>query len=171
MKYKLFFIAMIFCSINNAYGVEDDGLGRVVLHSENLETGSAASIGIYGGDIIYGGFNFSYITSTTILQRNNRSTIYPVYFTLGLRGPWKISPYIEAGVDVADFIIDEIFDDENDSIDETDYYFSGGLEFSVTDRVYLSAFVKEYSFIYKDNFVPKVKNRQRSYGGGIIILF
>lgn len=171
MKSKLLFITIIFCFINNAYGENNNESGRIILQVENLDFGAAGSIGMYTGDILYGGFSLNNIRSSTTIQRHNRDHIYPVYVAIGLRAPWTISPYIEAGVDLGDYIIDGVFDDETDSIDEIDYYFSGGLEISFNKAFSIMVFAKDYTFKFKDDSTPTVINKQRSYGGGLILRF
>ena len=78
MKRGLLYITVIFCLISNAYGAESNM--RMSILGESIENGSASSLGIYLGDddfIFYGGLSLNYITSSKVIQRNSRKTIYP----------------------------------------------------------------------------------------------
>ncbi len=176
MKHALFYITIFFCLINNAFAMESDE--RILIHRESMENGSASSIGMYSGNdgIIYAGLSLNYITSSTVIQYDNRKTIYPLYVFVGVKAPWKLSPYIEAGADLPEAIIedllDELDDNENKSVSEIDFYYSGGLEFSVTDRFSFSLYAKKYNFIFRENYLaPISRARPNSYGMRVIIGF
>ncbi len=173
MKRGLFCITMVLCLINNAYGTELKP--RILILGESMENGTASSIGIYAGAkdfIFYGGLSLNYITSSEVIQRNNRKTIYPIYFFAGLKGPWRLSPYIEAGVDLPEAIIDDLINHENEMEDQEDYYYSGGLKYSATDKVSFLLYAKRYNFKFRENiFLPTFKVRPRSYGVGVLIQF
>lgn len=170
MKRGLLYVTIFFCLINNAYGEESNT--RISFLRETMENGSASTLGISSGGIFYAGFSLSYITSSTVIQHNNRTTIYPIYIFAGLRAPWKLSPYIELGGDLPEAIIDDLFQNEENAANEIDYYYSGGLEYSVTDKLSFSLHAKKYNFIFRENFLaPLSKSRQNSYGMGVTIHF
>ena len=170
MKRGLFYITMIFCLINNAYGMESSG--RISILGESMENGSASSLGIYSEGIFYGGLNLNYITSSMAIQSGNRKTIYPVYLAMGFRAPWKLSPYIEAGADLPELLIDELFGDEINSTNVIDYYYSAGLEYSATDRYSFSLYARKYNFRFQENLLaPISKPSPTSYGVGVTIRF
>ena len=170
MKRGLFCITMIFCLINNAYGMESDT--RISILGESMENGSASSLGIYTEGIFYAGLSLNYITSSTAIQSSNRKTIYPFYLAVGFRGPWKLSPYIELGADLPELLIDDLFGDEINSTNVVDYYYSGGLEYSATDRLSFSLYAKKYNFRFRENLLaPISKSSLNSYGLGVIIRY
>jgi hypothetical protein len=170
MKHIVFYITMIFCLMNNVNAANFNT--RISLFSENLETGSALVVGMSSEGTYYGGFSLSHIQSSTIIQYNNRKNIYPVYVFVGARAPWKLSPYVELGLDLAELIIDELFHDHTDAVNQIDYYFSVGLEMSVTDSISLSVYAKNYTFIFRENIsAPIVNSKINSSGVGIKIRF
>jgi len=95
MKVKIFFIILVLFLVSNVYAEESDM--NILISGESLEYGNATSLGIYGGtDYFYGGISLSHITSSKVIQYNNRKTINPIYFFMGIKAPWKIAPYFEA---------------------------------------------------------------------------
>lgn len=170
MKHALFYIVMILCLISNAYGMESNM--RISIFCESMENGSASSLGIYSGGNFYGGLSLNYITSSNVIQHSNRKTIYPIYLIMGFRAPWIISPYIEAGLDLPEALFDELVGDEDNSIDQTDYFYSGGLEFTVTDMLSFSLYAKKYKFKFRENPQAAIsKSSPHSYGMGVTIRF
>ena len=171
MKYKLLYITLVFCLANNAYG-KDSGVHMLML-GESMEYGTASTIGIYAGDnVFYGGLSLSRIESSEVIQYDNRKTIHPVYFFMGVKAPWKISPYIEAGIDLPEAFIDDLLNNEEESESQADYYFSSGLVMQATENVSISLFAKRYHFIFRENiYAPTIKVRPHSYGLGVSIRF
>ena len=170
MKHGLFYTIMIFCLINNAYGMESNE--RISISRENMEHGSAQSIGVYSEGIFYAGLSLNRIRSSTVIQHDNRKTIYPIYLALGFRAPWKLSPYIEAGFDLPEALFDELGDDEDNSLNQTDYFYSAGLEFSATEMFSVSLYAKQYVFKFRETLqAPISRSSPHSYGMGVIIRF
>lgn len=172
MKYGLFYITLVFCLVNNAYAKESNM--NILISGESLENGNAASLGMYvGDDYFYGGLSLNYITSSTVIQRNNRKTIYPIYLFMGIKAPWKVSPYIEAGIDLPEALIDDLLDNnEENGGAQADYYFSGGLLFSATKTLSISLYAKQYHFTFRENiYAPTTKTDQLGYGVGLSISF
>ena len=162
---------MILCLMSNAYGNESDV--RFSVSAESMENGTASSVGIYSGvGIFYGGVSLNYIESSKVIQWNNRKTILPIYFFVGLKARTKISPFIEAAIDLPEAFIDDLLNNEEESEAQADYYFSGGLEFKATEKVSFSVYAKKYNFIFRENIIsPTMKTRPRSYGAGVSIRF
>ncbi|MDH5735288.1 MAG: hypothetical protein OEY87_04110 [Gammaproteobacteria bacterium] len=170
MKYHLFYSIMLLTCLNTTYATENNG--QVSLQGETLEHGKAASLRIHTGDYLYGGLSLNYINSDTVIQDGNRKTIYPLFLFMGLKYPSKITPFIEAAVDLPEAIIDEIFDNEENTIDLTDYYLSGGFDISLTDRFSISVYAKKYVFKYQETtWFTTSKVRTDSYGAGITLRF
>lgn len=171
MKHRLFYLTMIFCLVNNAYGKESSI--HISMLRESMENGTASAIGIYAGDdVFYGGLSLSYIESSKVIQRDNRKTIHPIYFFIGVKAPRKLSPYIEAGIDLPEAFIDDLLNNEEESEAQADYYFSGGFVFTATEKVSFSLYAKKYNFIFRENiYAPTIKTRPDSYGVGVSIRF
>jgi len=132
----------------------DSGM-RLSLHVETLENGDATSLGInFGEEILYGGLSLNYIPSSKVIQYSRRQTIYPLYLFFGLKALWKYAPYVEAGFDIGDALIDDLYDFGDEEVDLVHYYSSGGILFPLNDKVSLSIFAKKYNFIYRETLYP-----------------
>lgn len=172
MKNTLFYIAIILSFTNNYALASTTDIS--VFHESLKDDGSVTSIGIFssGSNVLYAGVSLNYIDSTQVIQRNNRKTIYPLYLVIGLKAPWKISPYLEFAADLPEVLVDEYIHHEDDSINEIDYYYSAGITFSTTDKISFSMYAKRYNFIFRDTYLdPFSKTRLNSYGVGIKIKF
>lgn len=170
MKQCLIHAVILLCLFNNAYAKENDW--QLSLHVENMENGNASSFRINTGDFLYGGLSLNYIDSDTAIQDRNRKTIYPVFLFMGIKYPAKFTPFFEAAVDLPEVIFDELFDDENNSIDLTDYYLSGGVDITISDRLTVSLFSRKYVFKYHETTLDNtIKVRANSYGAGITMRF
>ena len=170
MKQRLFSTLLFLCVCNIAHAT-DNGW-QMSLHAENLDTGGTASIGIQTGDYLYGGLSLNYIHSSMVIQADNRKTIYPLFLYMGLKSPAKISPFIEAGVDLPETIVDEIFDDDENQIDLTDYYLAGGLNIAINRAYALSLYARKYVFKYHDTLLTETnKVRLDSVGAALIMRF
>lgn len=173
MKNLLIYVAVFLFLNSSSYG--SDAIMRVYLLGESMENGSVSTVALSASDdTIYGGLSLSYIKSSEVIQYGNRETIYPLYFFIGLKAPWKFAPYAEVGFDLGDKILDSIFNDNKDNDDEdlVDYYYSGGVVFSVTNKVSISLYAKRYNFIFRE-FIssPVTKTTANSYGVGIAVRF
>lgn len=171
MKHVLLFTTMIFCLIGNAFG--EESYTRLSILGESMENGTAATVGISSGaDFVYGGVSFSHITSSKVIQYSDRQEIFPVYVFFGLKAPWILTPFVEAGFDFGDALIDDLYGDEDDKPDLVDYYYSGGLAFSATDKISLLLYAKKYNFKFQDHTTSAtIKARPDSYGLGVAIRF
>ena len=171
MKQGLIYTILLFCCLHYAHASENDW--QISIQAENLDIGEAASLRIHTGEYLYGGLSLNYIDADTVIQYNNRKTIYPLFLFMGLTYPAEISPFIEGGLDLPEAIFDEMFDnDEENSIDLTDYYVSGGLNFSLNERFSISVYAKKYVFKYQETTLTTTnKVRADSYGAGLTINF
>lgn len=171
MKFKLLYITLFLCLANSSYA--NDSSIHVSMLGESMENGTAASVGIYtGNDVLYGGLSFSYIESSEVIQYDNRKTIHPIYFFMGIKAPWRISPFFEAGIDLPEAFIDDLLNNEDESESQADYYFSTGLVFIINEKVDVSLFAKKYNFIFRENiYAPTFKVRPRTYGVGVSVRF
>lgn len=170
IKRGLIFISLVFCLISHARSNEPTVL--MSIYNESMDNGSASSLAFTAGDLVYGGISFNHISSTTVIQYGNRKTIVPIYIFMGFRAPWKLSPYIEAGLDLPEAIIDDTINNEEDAINMTDYYYSGGLKFSIGSQFSVSLYAKKYNFIFRNNYLsPVIKTRPGSYGIGVTMHF
>lgn len=158
--------------VNNAYAEESDV--NILISGESLEDGNATSLGMYvGSDYFYGGLSLNYVKSSIVIQRSNRKTINPVYLFMGIKAPWKVSPYIEAGIDLPEALIDDLLDNNEDNGGaQADYYFSAGLIFPVNKTLSISLYAKKYYFKFRDTiYDPTTKVDQLGYGVGLSINF
>lgn len=171
MTYRVFCIIIIACLAQHAYGMESDV--SILVSAESLDHGTVSTIGVgAGSDIFYGGLSLSRIASSRVIQYDNRKTIHPIYFFVGLKAPVKFSPYIEAGIDLPEAIIDDLLDNEKKSEAQADYYYSGGLVAGFTDKISISLYARNYYFIYRENiYAPTIKTRPHSYGVRLSIRF
>lgn len=173
MKKQFFCFVLAWCLLTNAYGVET-GM-RWSLQGESMEDGSTASLGFFSEaeGMVYGGVSINYIDSSSVIQHSNRKIIYPVYFVLGVKAPWVVSPFLELGMDLPEMIFDELFNNENVNENEIDYFFSAGAEIQINEEISVSFYAKRYNFYFREDIFnsPLIKNRQNSYGVGIIRRF
>ena len=170
MKKCFLLITTLLCLFNKAYATENDW--QISLLNENMDMGDATSIRLHTGYFLYGGVSLNYIHSSTVIQDSDRRTIYPLMFFMGLKAPSKVTPFVEAGVDLPEVLFDEMFDNEENSIDLTDYYLASGLEIALSKELSLSFFAKKYVFKYQGatlNITNKV--RTDSYGIGLTMHF
>ncbi len=162
------------CLISSAYGQEY--VGGVSIQRESIENGSATSVGVYGEsfDMVYLGVSLTGITSSTPIQSGNRTSILPAYFFVGLKAPWKLAPYIEAGTDLVDQLFDELGGSESETKpgEDVDYYFAAGVKYSITDRFILSLYAKEYALKFReDKNAPRNRVSPGGYGIGVSMRF
>lgn len=170
MKQRLLYPLILLCLVNTSFAEESDWL--LSMHAENMGNGHAASVAMQTGEYLYGGLSLNYIRSSEVIQSDNRKTIYPLFLFMGLQYPSKFSPFIEAGADLPEVIFDEIFDNEQNALDLTDYYLSGGVNISLSDSYSLSLYTKRYEFKYHETALTTTnKVREDSYGLGLAMRF
>lgn len=136
-------------------GSELESEFRYILRHESLENGGhASSIGIESvvADFFYGGLSLNYITSDSVIQSSSRRTIVPMYAYIGMKAPWRITPYAEFGLDLPEAIIDDTFNSEKDAINEMDYYVAGGIELHLSRSLSVSVYMKQYHFIFRQDY-------------------
>ena len=170
MIQRLFYTMMLLCVFTIATAAENNW--QLSVNGENMDTGEAASIAIQSRDYLYFGLSLNYINSSTAIQYNNRTTIYPLFIFMGLKAPTKIAPFIEGGLDLPEYIIDEALDDEENKIDLTDYYLAGGLNIEFNKKFALSVYARKYVFKYQETGLTTTnKVRLDSVGAALIMRF
>ncbi len=170
MRKSIFLTAILLYSITNAYASQDRLSTSFLV--ERLDDGNAASVRVQSGDLLYGGISINNIKSSSVIQTNDRKRIYPVFLFMGVQYPSRITPFAEAAVDLPEAIFDEIFDDEENKIDLTDYYLSAGFNIGLTRTVTLTLFARKYVFKYQDPTISSTsKVREDSYGAGVMFHF
>lgn len=173
MKNALLYITtLFFISISNAAASNTS----LSINYESLDEGYATSVGMFSNTdkIFYGGLSLNHINLSTVIQSNNRTTIYPLYFIIGVKAPWKISPYIEFGADLPETIFDEYIqkNEDEDPRNEIDYFFSGGVSLSFSDKFSLVLYAKRYNFIFRENYLAPLNTVSvTSYGAGLTFHF
>jgi hypothetical protein len=90
-----------------------------------------------------------------------------------LKAPWKLSPFIEGGMDFVELIIDDITkSDDEESSDYLDYYLSGGIKYSINNRFTVPFYAKQYVIKYRNELnTQMMKSKPSGYGVGISMLF
>ena len=171
MKCLVIGAVALICLNSFAYAAES-GM-RMTVVAESMENGEASSIAFSGdADVFYGGLSLNYIHSSKIIQYNNRQTIYPVYVFFGLKAPLKFTPYVEAGFDLGDALIDDLYNTGEDEDSLIDYYYAGGFSLSLDNRTSLQFYAKKYILRFRDYYLaPTIENRLESYGVGLSVRF
>ena len=161
------------CLVGSAFADEDRK--GISFSTESLNDGSAWSLGVYSKsfDVFYAGLSINKVTSPTLVDYRKTETVSPLFFFLGLKAPWKISPFIEGGMDFVELIADDITkSDDEESSDYIDYYFSGGIKYSINNRFTVSLYAKEYVIKYRNVLnTQMMKSKPSGYGVGISMLF
>ncbi len=155
----------------NAYAA--DSHFRLTASCEAMRDGNAATIGALAWfDIGYVGLSLNRIDSSRPIQWGDRKTIYPIYLYLGVKAPWRIAPYAELGIDLAEAMIDDLLDETAEGKSRTDTYLAGGLTFTYQDKLSLSLYAKQYNFIYQERSAsPAITNRQSGLGARLSYAF
>lgn len=170
MKQHFLATTLLVFLTEHAIATENDWL--ISFHAESLDCGKAASLRMHTGEFLYGGMSLNYIDSCSVIQDRDRKTIYPFMLYMGLKYPAEFTPFIEAGVDFPELLFDEAFDDEDNSIDLTDYYITGGMEFSISERYSIVLYARKYVFKYHQSRLDiSEKFRADSYGAGLTMHF
>ncbi len=155
------------------FGIDEADM-NILISGESLENGHATSVGMYAGtDHFYGGLSLNYIKSSTVIQHGDRKEIYPIYFFMGIKGYGKVYPYLEMAIDLPEAMIDDLLgNNEDNGGTQADYYFSGGLLFSVNKTFSISLYAKQYYFKFRETiYGPTIKTEQFGYGVGLSINF
>lgn len=168
-KFTLILLLMSHNSFQTAYA---EPSWQLALHADNMDEGEAVSLRLQTGDYLYGGLSINYIKSNRVIQVNDRKRIYPTFLFMGLKYPSKVTPFIEGAVDLPEAIFDELFDDDDNAIDLTDYYLSSGVQFPLGERVSLLLYARKYVFKYQQNSINDTRKvRADSFGAGLSIRF
>jgi len=113
------------------------------------------------------GISANKITSKQPLELQDRTTIYPVYAFASVALKMAVAPYVEFGVDLGDYLLNESFNDSSDNnsdkqsrLNDIDMYGAIGLKTSMRRApIDFSVYIKSYSLSFND---PYRYNEQRS---------
>lgn len=178
VKRKLLLLLGLFVLSGAAYSEEDTFAGGVFIQYESMENGVGRSIGAYAEavdfNVIYMGVSLNYISSSDPIQFARRTEIAPIYLFVGVQGPWKITPYFEAGVDLVDSFWDELgrSDDEEETGADVDYFVAAGIKVAIDERYEAALYAKEYVFKFKENInAPLERVSPVAYGMRLTMRF
>ena len=169
-------LIILFCFfglVSSAFA-EEYRVGISVSH-ESLDDGSASGIAIYSENfnVLYAGFTLNQVTTPALVTYRDTETITPLFFFISVKAPWRLAPYIEGGLDFIELVVDDATkSDEEQSADDIDYYYAGGITYSINDHFAVSFYAKKYVFLYPDALnTYQIKTSPSGYGAGISILF
>lgn len=128
-------LAKEYTSTNLYYEAKGGERARVIALSNNE---------IIRRGVLFGGISISEVESNSALARGGRTVIHPVYLYFGVKANYLLSPYIEGGIDLGDWVLERM-----DSIDavEIDVYGSIGLSLN-TDYFDVYLYYKKYNLTY-----------------------
>ena len=64
-----------------------------------------------------------------------------------------VTPYVEAGFDLGDSLIDDLYNNGEDEESLIDYYYAGGLSLSLDHNVSLLIYAKKYNLKFREYFM------------------
>ena len=96
----------------------------------------------------YVGLSFSTVKADRPLEASKREQIYPMYIFGGVRFPYSVSPFVGAGVDLGDLILDYGEREEERPL-QTDFSVSAGIDW-VTRDFRFSLYRKRYSLYFTE---------------------
>lgn len=135
--------------------------GYVALHHEWRDDTHASGISYTAYDRgLALGVSANRISSDKPLEMQNQTTIYPVYAFARVALRLPISPYIEFGVDVGDYLLSESSNESSKSRGEEqgsqfdiDTYGAIGIKTSLRRApIDFSVYVKSYSLIFNNGY-------------------
>ena len=131
----------------------------VRLHHESKDDVTGAGIAIEWPNFFDGlsrssfvltpGFSVGMLDADTPLTLDNRETIYPAYVYLSASAKYIISPFFEAGFDLGDLLVHEVFENE-EAVFNIDTYYSAGIKVALHKRVGASVYYKAYQLVYQE---------------------
>ena len=132
--------------------------GYLAVHHEQRDDNRASGISFTAYDKGIGlGISANKITSSKPLELDNRDTLYPVYAFAKLSLPTPISPYLEVGIDLGDYLLYEIGKEAETntntekSADPIDIYYAVGIKTSMRRApIDFSLYLKSYAIIFND---------------------
>lgn len=106
------------------------------------------------------GVSANRISSKKPLEMQNRTTIYPVYAFANLALRMPLAPYVEFGIDVADYLMSESANEANNNqgddqpaLKDVDMYGAIGLKTSLHRApIDFAVYVKSYSLYFNDPY-------------------
>ncbi|MBD3610022.1 MAG: hypothetical protein HUJ30_05680 [Gammaproteobacteria bacterium] len=174
IKKILFVLFGIACL--TGYASANEVRGNMYFSQETLEHGMASSIGFQSAEpgMVYAGLNLNYISTSTPIQFDGRTTIVPIYFFAGIKAPWTVAPYVEAGMDFFEMLFDGMSNSHEhaESPNEIDYYVAAGVKYSISSDMSVSFYAKRYEFRFRDGwFMPLNKASHSGYGVTLSVQF
>lgn len=97
--------------------------------------------------LVFYGLSANTLKSDQPLQSSDKNKIYPLHAFVNYSFDYAISPYIEFGMDLGDWIIDEIFDGKGENID---IYYSLGVELRLKKTVAVALYHKVYDLRFSE---------------------
>ncbi len=101
------------------------------------------------------GISLNVIESTIPLERYNRNEIYPVYLFSNIAIDYPVSPFLEFGIDLGDFIWDKLTDGDASDVD---LYYSYGLTLTIEKSVSISFYHKTYDLYFNEIYDAAFQN-------------
>lgn len=91
------------------------------------------------------GISINHISSNQALAINNRDYINPMYVFVNYSLNYTVSPFIEAGFDLGDHLINDTFDRDQQ---DRDAYYALGLSLKLNKSLSLAAYYKKYYILF-----------------------
>jgi hypothetical protein len=121
----------------------------------------------YPGETFFGGVTAQQIRSPKITYNGKQDNLESFYFFLGVQKDLPVTPFVEAGIDIGDWLAEELLgnseDDEADSKESEqdgtsiiDYYFAIGIQARLSRNFSIRGYYKMY-IIQQENrstYVP-----------------
>lgn len=133
----------------------------VALHHEQRDGNRASGISVTAYDRgLALGISANKISSDKPLEIRDRTTIYPVYAFARLALQMPIAPYVEIGVDMGDYLLNESANESSSNRGEeqnkpynVDSYGAIGIKTSLRRApVDFAFYIKSYSLIFNDGY-------------------
>lgn len=176
MYLKLIISSILIMYAGNVFsGYPDDGRIGMSVYAENSNQLRAKGASVYSPfsfETVTGkfGISFSEIEADENIE-NNRKIIHPWYIYVNASLKSRVSPFIEAGFDLGDSILDEISNVQNDD-EYVDFYYMIGGAIKLTKEFSVSFYKKWYEFKYYDSVLSQKNEADLStYGVSVNYLF
>ncbi len=159
--------------------------GYLAVHHEQRDGSRASGISFTAYNKGFGlGVSANKITSSKPLEIDNRDTLYPVYAFAKLSLPATLSPYVEIGIDLGDYLMYEIGKDSEattnanieQSSDPIDIYGAVGIKTSMRRApIDFSLYLKSYAIVFNNSNINQYGEQLRegsviTMGGANIIV-
>jgi len=135
--------------------------GSVSLHHEQRDGNRASGVSFtaYNRGLSLG-ISANRITSNQPLELQDRTTIYPVYAFASLAFRMPVTPYVEWGIDLGDYLLNESsnessknHDGDKPRLDNVDVYGAIGIKTSMRRTpIDFSIYVKNYRLAFNSSY-------------------